>query len=65
MCISPIISFSANLIIYATFDEDLGFIRTFSCLMSSIFIITLIMCIIKTTCFNNTILIAELEGKLP
>ena len=35
-----------------------------SCLMSSIFIIILIIRIIKTTCFNNTILMAELKGKL-
>ena len=36
-----------------------------SCLMSSMFVITLIIHIINKTCFNNTILIAELEGKLP
>ena len=36
-----------------------------SCLMSSMFIIILIIRIIKTTCFNNTILMAKLEGKLP
>ena len=35
------------------------------CLMSSMFIIILIICIIKATCFNNTTLTAELEGKLP
>ena len=32
--------------------------------MSSMFIIILIICIIKTTCFDNIILMAELEGKL-
>ena len=36
-----------------------------SCLMSSMFIIILIFRTIKTTCFDNTILMAELEGKLP
>ena len=34
-------------------------------LMSSMFIIISIIRIIKITCFNNTILKAELEGKLP
>ena len=34
--------------------------------MSSMFIIIiLIICIIKTTCFDSTILIAELDGKIP
>ena len=37
-----------------------------SCLMSFMFIIiTLIIRIIKTTGFDNAILIAELEGKVP
>ena len=35
-----------------------------SCLMSSMFIIILIIRIIKATFFNNTILMAKLEGKL-
>ena len=36
-----------------------------SCLMSSMFIIILIIRIIKTTCFNNTILMTKLEEKFP
>ena len=37
-----------------------------SCLMSSMFIIMwIIIRIIKTTCFDKTILMAELEEKLP
>ena len=36
-----------------------------SCLMSSMFIILLIIRIIKTMRFNNTTLMAELEGKRP
>ena len=37
-----------------------------SCLMSCMFIIMrIIICITKTTCFDNTILMVELEGKLP
>ena len=36
-----------------------------SCLMSSRFIIILINRIIMATCCNNTILMAELKGKLP
>ena len=36
-----------------------------SCLVSSMFInIILTICIIKTTCFDNAVLIAELEGKV-
>ena len=33
-------------------------------LVLSMFIISLIIRIIKTTCFNNTTLMAELEGKV-
>ena len=33
--------------------------------MSSLFVIILIIRIIKTACFNKTILMAKLEGKLP
>ena len=47
------------------FNFKVGLSLGLSCLMSSMFIIVLIVCMIKTTCFNNTILIAELEGKLP
>ena len=47
------------------FDVKLGPSLDLSCLMSSMFIIILIIRIIKTTCFNDTILMAELEGKLP
>ena len=36
-----------------------------SCLILSMFIIILIIRIIKTTCFNNTILMVELEEKFP
>ena len=45
------------------FNFKVGPSLDLSCLMSSMFIIILIIRIIKTTCFNNTILIAELEGK--
>ena len=34
------------------------------CLMSSMFIFILIIRIIKTTCFNNTNLLVEHDGKL-
>ena len=47
------------------FNFKVGYSLNFSCLMSSMFIIILIIPIIKTTCFDNTILMAELEGKLP
>ena len=36
-----------------------------SCLMPSMFIIILIIRLIKATCCNNIVLMAELEGKLP
>ena len=36
-----------------------------SCLMSSMFIIIFVIHIIETTCFNDTISMAELEGELP
>ena len=35
------------------------------CLLLSMFIAALIICLIKTTGFSNAILMAELEGKLP
>ena len=38
---------------------------SFSFLMSSMFIIIVIIRIIKTTCLDNTILMVELEEKLP
>ena len=47
------------------FNFKVGPSLDLSWLMSPILIIILIICIIKTTCFNNTILMAELEGKLP
>ena len=47
------------------FKFKFGTLLDLSCLMSSMFIIILIIPIIKTTSFNNTILMAKLEGKLP
>ena len=47
------------------FNFKFGLSLDLSCLMSSIFIIILIIRVIKTTCSNNTILMVELEGKLP
>ena len=47
------------------FNFKVGPSLDLSCLMSSVFIITLIIRIIKTTCFNNTILMGKVEGKLP
>ena len=47
------------------FNFKIGPSLDLSFLMSSMFIIILIIRIIKTTCFDNTILMAELEGKLP
>ena len=60
----PIFLFS-DVYLNLLFNFKVGPSSDLSCLMSSMFIITLIICIIKTTCFNNTILIAKLEGKLP
>ena len=47
------------------FNFKVGPSSDLSCLVPSMFIITLIIRIIKTTGFNNTIFKAELEGKLP
>ena len=45
------------------FNFKVGPSLDLSCLMSSMFIFILIIRIIKATCFNNTILIVEHEGK--
>ena len=45
-----------------SFNFKFGLSLGFSCLMSPVFIVILIIRIIKTTCFDNTILIAKLEG---
>ena len=48
------------------FKLKIGPSLSHSCPMVSMFIIMqIIIRIIKTTCFENTILMAELEGKLP
>ena len=47
------------------FNFKIGPSLDISWIMLSIFIIRLIIRIIKTLCFHNTILMAELEGKLP
>ena len=48
------------------FSFKIGSLLGLSGLMSSMFIIIiLIILIIKTTCFDKSILIAELEGKVP
>ena len=47
------------------FNFKVGPLSDLSCLMSSMFIVPLVIRIIKTKCFNNTILIAEFEGKTP
>ena len=49
------------------FNFKIGPSLGLSCLMSSMFIIIIILIIriIKTTRFDNAILIAELEGKIP
>ena len=45
------------------FKFKIGLSLSLSCLISSMFIIMrIIICIIKTTYFDNTILMAELEG---
>ena len=46
------------------FNFKIGPTLGLSCLMSSMFIIMFIIGIIKTTYFDNTILMPELEGKL-
>ena len=45
------------------FNFKIGLSLGLSCLMSSMFIIILVIRVIKTTYFDNTILMAELEGK--
>ena len=47
------------------YNFKVGPLLDFPCLMSSMFIIILIIPIIKTRTFSNTILKVELEGKLP
>ena len=47
------------------FNFEIGPSSGISCLMSSMFIIILIIRIIKTTYFDNNILMVELERKLP
>ena len=42
------------------FNFKIGRSSDLPCLLSSMFIIILIICIIKTTCFDNTVLMAEL-----
>ena len=55
----------SNVYLNILFNFKAGPLLALSCLMSSVFIIVSIIRIIKTTCFNKTILMAELEGKLP
>ena len=47
------------------FNFKIEFSLELSCLMSSIFIIILIIRTIKATYFKNTILMTDLKGKLP
>ena len=47
------------------FNFRMGLSLGLTYLISSMFVIILIIRIIKTTCFDNTILMAELEGKVP
>ena len=60
----PIFLFS-DFYLNLLFNFKVGPLLDLACLMSSVFIITLIIRIMKTTCFNNTILMAKVEGKLP
>ena len=55
----------SDVYLYLLFNFKIGPLLGFSFLLLSMFIIILIIRIIKTTCFDNTILMAELEGKLP
>ena len=55
----------SNVYLNLLFNFKVGPSLERSCLMSSMFIIILIIRIIKTTCFNNTILMAKFDGKLP
>ena len=63
MCL-PYFSFS-DVYLNVLFNFKVGPSLDLFCLMLSIFIIILIFRIIKTTGFNKTILMAELERKLP
>ena len=63
MCL-PYFSFS-DVYLNVLFNFKVGPSLDLFCLMLSIFIIILIIRIIKTTGFNKTILMAELERKLP
>ena len=63
MCL-PYFSFS-DVYLNVLFNFKVGPSLDLFCLMSSIFIIILIIRIVKTTGFNKTILMAELERKLP
>ena len=57
--------FFSDVYLNLLFSFKVGPSLDLSCLKLSAFIISLIICMIKTTCFNNTILMAELEGKIP
>ena len=63
MCL-PYFSFS-DVYLNVLFNFKVGPSLDLFCLMLSIFIIILIIRIIKTTGFNKTILMAELERRLP
>ena len=63
MCL-PYFSFS-DVYLNVLFNFKVGPSLDLFCLMSSIFIIILIIRIVKTTGFNKIILMAELERKLP
>ena len=63
MCVSDFL-FSA-IYLSLLFNFKTGQSLGLSCLMSSIFIIILIIRLIKTKYFDNTILMAKFEGKLP
>ena len=59
-------SLFSNFYLSLVFTFKIGPSLGLSCLMLSMFIIIiLIIRIIKTTCFDNAILTAELEGKVP
>ena len=55
----------SDLYLNLLFNFKIGLPLGPSYLMPSMFIVLLIICIIKVTCFDNTILIVELEGKVP
>ena len=56
--------FFSDVYLNLLFNFEIGPSSGLSCLISSMFIITLIIHIIKTTSFNNTTLMAELEEKV-